>query len=593
LKTNPLALLNDSEYIQEKMFLTILGGANYKIIKGLSIDFQAATDRLFEKDKQYNGTLATRSVADATVTNTKSKTFQTTTQLSYNNTFGKHDINAVAAFETQRYTSSGNSTQSTGLKFPSLKYNNLSQATTINATSDYSQWTLLSYIARLNYSYSGKYLASISVRRDGSSKFASGNKYSVFPAGALAWVVSKEKFMENVSFINNLKIRVSWGETGSQAISPYATKYFFNSITYPFSMGTSTSGIMAGNPANTNLKWETTEQKDIGLDAGFFNDRLTFEADYYVKDTRDLLLNKNVPNYLGGGTITSNIGKIQNKGLDLTITGRIIEKKDLSLESSVNFSILKNKVKDLGDEEIVYVATNLTGINDGAYDLVYKVGEPLGTLYGLHYLGPWQKGEEEEAAKYNCVPGDARYEDLDGNYIYDSDDYQIIGYGMPKYTLGWNTNLRWRKFGVNIFFQGTFKMDKLNYNRCINMMASRDVRGARFSEVKERYIPGVNEDAWLPAWSSTSTWYPVSSLWLEDASYLRLKNLSLSYDFSIRKIADFTVSVNATNLFTITNYKGIDPEASNVGSDSDVYQGLDYGAYPNSRSITFGLNIRF
>lgn len=593
LKTSPLALLYDAENIQEKTFLTILGGAKYEIFDGLSLDFQAATDRLFERDKIYNGTLANRSVAGASLTDTKGKTLQTTTQLSYNNTFGKHEINAVAAFETQEYNALGHSTTSTGLKFPSLKYNNLAQATTINASSDYTNWTLSSYIARLNYSYGGRYLASVSVRRDGSSKFAKGNKYSTFPAAAVAWAISKEKFMENVPFVSNLKIRFSWGATGSQAISPYATQYFFNSTTYPFSMGTSTSGIIAGNPANKDLKWETTVQKDIGLDAGFFDDRLTLEADYYMKDTKDLLLNKNVPDYLGGGTITSNIGKIRNSGFDFTLTGRIIEKTDMFLESSVNFSFLKNKVKDLGEEDIVYVATNLTGINDGAYDLIYKVGEPLGTLFGLHYLGPWQKGQETEAAKYGCVPGDARYEDLNGDHIYDSSDYKIIGYGMPKYTLGWNTNFRWKKIGVNMFFQGVIKMDKLNYNRCVNMMATRDVRGARFAEVKERYIPGVQEDAWLPAWNASSIWYPVSSLWLEDASYLRLKNLSISYDFSIKKIADFSVSLNVTNLFTISGYKGIDPEASNVGSSSDVYQGLDYGAYPNSRSLTLGLNIRF
>lgn len=145
-----------------------------------------------------------------------------------------------------------------------------------------------------------------------------------------------------------------------------------------------------------------------------------------------------------------------------------------------------------------------------------------------------------------------------------------------------------------MFFQGVFGIDKLNYNRCIYMSASRDVRGAVFSEVLDRYIPGVNENATLPAWSSSSTWYPVSSLWLENGSYLRLKNLSIAYDFSIRRVADFTVSFNTTNLFTITKYKGIDPEASNVGGgSSDIMQGLDYGAYPNAKSFTLGLNIRF
>ncbi|MCI2082953.1 MAG: TonB-dependent receptor [Bacteroidales bacterium] len=593
LKANPLALIYDAESIAEKTFITMLGGLNYKIMDGFSIDLQAASDQQFLKDKSWSGTYASRGTPSAGLTDSKARTIQTTSQISYDKTFGNHSINAVAAVETQSYTYSSHQSTSTGLVFPSLKYDNLSQATSKETASDYSMWTLLSYIARVNYSYADKYLASVSIRRDGSSKFSDDNKFSTFPAAAVAWNLGKEEFMKNVTVISNLKIRASWGFTGSQAISPYATKYLFDGTTYPFSMGTSTSGIIAGDPANTDLKWETTEQKDIGFDIGLFDGRISLEADYYVKDTKDLLLDKNVPAYLGGSSITSNIGKMRNNGFDFTLTGKIIEKKDISLESSVNFSILKNKVVDLGGNETVYVSTNLTGINDGAYDLIYRVGQPLGTLFGLKYLGPWQADEADLAAEYGCVPGDARYEDRDGNKIYDSSDYQIIGYAMPKYTLGWNTSFNWKNFSFNMFLQGVFGTDKLNYNRCINMMASRDVRGARFTEILERYIPGVQEDTYLPSWSTTSKWYPVSSLWLEDASFLRMKNLSVAYDFSVPDLADFTVSLNATNLFTITKYKGIDPEASNVGSDSDVTQGLDYGAYPNSRSFTIGLNVKF
>lgn len=596
LKSNPLALMNDSETVTEKTFVTVLAGANYQIIPGLSIDFQAAMDQLFNTNKSWTGKDAAGSsgTSSASVYNSKGRTVQTTSQISYVKDIKKHSINAVAAFETQSYKSSSSTARATDLTFPELKYNNLSQATTFTTASDYSMWSLVSLLGRVNWSYDGRYLASLSVRYDGSSKFAKGNRFSTFPAAAFAWNIKKESFMQNVDLVSALKFRVSWGMTGSQAISPYATKSSFGSSSYSFNMDSAKYGISISDPANPDLKWETTEQKNIGIDLGLFNDRLTLEADYYIKDTRDLLLNKSVAAYQGGGSIVSNIGKIRNNGLDLTLTGKIIESRDISLESSVNWSILKNEVLDLGKDETVYVASNLTGINDGAYDFIYRVGEPLGTIYGLKYLGPWQSDEADLAAKYGCVPGDARYEDLDGNGIYDSSDYQIIGHGMPKHTLGWNTTFRYKKLSVNMFFQGVFGIDKLNYNRCIYMSASRDVRGAVFSEVLDRYIPGVNENATLPAWSSSSTWYPVSSLWLENGSYLRLKNLSIAYDFSIRRVADFTVSFNTTNLFTITKYKGIDPEASNVGGgSSDIMQGLDYGAYPNAKSFTLGLNIRF
>lgn len=596
LKANPLALLYDSENITEKTYLTLLGGFNYMIIPGLSLDFQAALDQIYQKNKSWTGVYAamSESGSNASIMNADASTIQTTTQLSYMKDFGKHSINAVAAFETQAYNYESSKATSVGLVFPELKYDNLSQADSFETESSYSMWRLVSYLARVNYSYDGRYMASLSVRHDGSSKFRKGNQFSTFPAAALAWNISKENFMEGASAVSNLKLRASWGMTGSQAISPYATRSAYGDINYPFDMGGVTSGIIVSNPANPDLRWETTEQANVGIDLGLFNNRLTAEADFYVKNTRDLLLNQDVPAYQGGGTIVSNVGKIRNTGFDFSLTGKIVEKSDISLESSLNFSIIKNEVVDLGDKDIVYVATNLTGINDGAYDFVYQVGQPLGTIFGLKYLGPWQSDEADLAAKYGSVPGDARYEDKDGNYVYDSSDYQIIGYGMPKYTLGWNTNFRYKNFSVNMFFQGAFGGDKLNYNRCIYMSASRDVRGATFREVLDRYIPGKNEDAYLPAWSPTSTWYPVSSIWLEDGSYLRLKNLSFAYDFSVKNVADFTVSLNATNLFTITRYKGIDPEASNVGGGtSDVMQGLDFGAYPNAMTFTLGVNIRF
>lgn len=596
LKSNPLAILFDSEHINKKTYLTLLAGANYEILKGMSINFQAAYDQMFSRNNSWNGQDAASSASDANAnkSNNEATTVQTTSQISYLREFGKHSINAIAAFETQSFYFRSTWANALGLIFPQLKYDNLSQATTFQNSSSYSMWSLVSGLARVNYGFDERYLVSLSVRHDGSSKFSSANKFSTFPAAAFAWNAKNESFMNDVDAISTLKLRTSWGLTGSQAINPYATRSPFSGTEYPFSMGTSSSGIQTSNPANRDLKWETTEQFNVGFDFGMFDNRLLLEADYYFKTTTNLLLNKRVPSYQGGGFIVSNVGSIRNTGFDFSLISKIIEKRELSLESTFNFSVLRNKVLDLGDEEVVYICTNVTGISDGAYDFIYKVGEPLGTMYGLKYLGPWQRGESAEAAKYNGIPGDARYEDVDGNNIYDSNDYQIIGHSMPKCTLGWNTNFRYKNLSMNMFFQGMFGLQKMNYNRCINMMAARDVRGATFSEVKDRYIPGVNEDAYLPAWSPSSTWFPVSSLWMENGSYLRLKNLSPAYDFHVEKVGGFTVSLNATNFFTITDYKGIDPEASNEGGgSSDLRQGSDYGAYPNSRTVTLGLNICF
>lgn len=594
IKTNPLSIIYDTENIRSRTFVNVMGGARYEIIPGLSADFQAAADLGFYNNKTWSGNYASNNQPSASKTSNQAVTLQTTTQLSYDRTFGIHHINAVAAVETQKYTWENLTGSASNLKFSDLKYDNLAQSATNTASSDFSGWQLLSYLGRINYTLMDKYLFSVSVRRDGSSKFAKDNRFSTFPAGAIAWNAGNEDVIKNLNVFDKLKIRFSWGLTGSQAINPYATLSAYNTgAYYSFSTGIRTNGIQMGSPGNTDLKWETTEQKDFGVEMGFFDNRLSFEFDYFNKHTRDLLLNKSVPYYAGGGSIVSNVGDIENKGVELNVTARIISTKDWGWESTFNFSSVKNKVTNLGDETRIFDTTDVIGLN-GQPAFVYEVGQSLGSLWGLKYLGPWQKDEAEEAAKFGCVPGDAHYEDLDGNYSIDGSDYQIIGCGMPKYSVGWNNTVTYRNFTLNAFFQGSFGADKLNFTRGMHLMGDRDARQATLAEIKERYIPGVNENAWLPAWSTSSKWEPQSTMFLENANYLRLKNISISYDFKVRKLADFRVSLSATNLFTITSYKGIDPEASNVGgSGSDIQQGIDYGSYPNSKTYTVGLNITF
>lgn len=595
IKTNPLSMLYDTENIRERTFVNVMGGMRYEFIPGLSADFQAAADLAFFDNKNWSGEYASNHQPSASKSSSKSRTIQTTTQLSYDKTLAKiHHINAVVALETQKYNWESLSGNASNLKFADLKYDNLAQAGSVSAGSDYSMWALLSYLGRINYTLMDRYLFSISVRRDGSSKFAEGNKFSTFPAGAIAWNLANEDFIKDLNIFSKLKIRASWGLTGSQAISPYATLSTYDTgIYYAFVTGGRTNGIQMGNPGNAKLKWETTEQKDLGFEVGFLDNRLSVEFDYFIKDTRDLLLNQSVAYYQGGGSMTANVGNIQNKGIELSVNAEIIANKNWNWKSNLNFASVRNKVTSLGNEKAIYSNTNISGWN-GQAEFIYKVGEPLGTFWGLKYLGPWQKDQAAEAAKYGCVPGDARYEDLDNNFSIDGSDYKMIGCGMPKYTLGWNNTVTYKNFTLNAFFQGVFGVEKLNYTRCMHLVGARDARQATLADAMDRYIPGVQENAWIPAWSPTSKWEPQSTLFLENASYLRLKNISLSYNFKVKKLADFRVSVNATNLFTITGYKGIDPEASNVGGGgSDITQGIDYGAYPNSKTFTLGLDITF
>lgn len=592
IKTNPLALIYDKENIYNKTFINTLGGVRYEIIPGLSADFQSSADLNFYEAKTWSGNYATNYSPTASKTQNKTVNIQTTSQLSYNKTFNDvHKLDAVVAFETQARTWEQLYGYASDLVFPELKYDNLAQASSNKTTTDYSKWSLLSYLARVNYSYNSKYLASISVRRDGSSKFADGKKYGTFPAAALAWNIANEDFIKNLDIFSKLKLRLSWGFTGSQSVDPYTTLSGYNtSIYYAYNTSSVTNGIQIDDPGNSDLTWETTEQKDIGLEFGFLDGRLNFEIDYYRKNTRDLLLEQSVAYYQGGGSLVSNVGEIANNGVEVTVSADVFKKKDFSWNTNFNFSYAKNTVIDLGDETQIFSSNNYSGLN-GQPEFVYQVGETLGSFWGYNYLGPWQADEAEEAAKYGCVPGDARYEDLDGNYVIDGSDCQIIGDGMPDVTIGWNNTITYKKFTLNAFFQGVFGVQKLNYTNCLHTAIMGDSRYATLELAKERYIPGVQEDTFYPSWSTSSVWQPQSTMFLEDASYIRLKNLSLCYDLTVKKVGDIRLSLNATNLFTITGYSGVDPESSNVSND--IEQGIDYGSYPNSKTITFGIDITF
>jgi TonB-linked SusC/RagA family outer membrane protein len=592
--SNPLADIYDREKINEGLLANLLGGVNYEIIDGLAIDFQAAANVAVSTNKTYAGSFIANDNPEAGLSNSKTVGIQTTTQLSYKKTFSDiHRINAVAVVETSESTYESSNMSARGLKFPHLKYYNLAQNESYSIGTGYSKESLLSYVGRINYSLMDKYLLTLSVRRDGSSKFAGKNKYSTFPSAAIAWNVKNESFMENIDWLNRLKIRASYGLTGSQAIGAYATQSGYDNTEYTFTTGNKASGIQLRAPGNPELKWETTVQKDIGLEASFLKGRLNVEFDWYVKDTRDLLLAKRIPNYVGGGSITSNIGEVRNTGWDLSVSVIPISTENIQWESSFNISDVKNEVIDLGDETRIFINTNITGTG-GFAPFVYAVGESLGSFWGLKYLGTWKKGEETEAAKYGNVPGDSRYLDIDNNYVIDGNDCTIVGKGFPKTTLGWNNTINIKKFTINAFFQGIIGLDKMDYTRAVNLGRSSLVSYSKFAEINERYIPGQQEGTYLPNFfSATNSFYYQSSLFLEDASYFRLKNLSVGYNFDIKNVK-MKVSVSATNLFTLTRYKGVDPEVSSYGADgSDTQQSTDYSTYPNAKSYILGINITF
>ena len=593
---NPLDYLYDQSIDANRSGLNINGGLNYKLpIKGLSLDLQYAVNFVNEQNLNLNGKRLSNNNPTASRQSFELLTLQNTNNLNYDLKVGDHSINAVAVLETQQFTNRNFTASAAGLRFPQLGYDNIGGNTAATVGSGYQKWTLLSLLGRVNYGYKDRYLVTAAVRRDGSSKFGPASRYSVFPSVAVGWRLSEEEFIKKLAVFSNLKLRGSWGMTGSQAINPYATLSTYSTIVSAFNNSAATAGVILGNPGNPDLKWETTKQVDVGLEMEFLNGRVRIEADYFRKNTTDLLLNVAIPSYAGGGTQARNVGEIENTGFEFSIGGTPLATGNFRWETNLNFSTLQNKVINLGGLPRLGQGTGVGAGMSTTNEFMLMPGEPLGSYWGLNYLGTWKANEADQAAKQGRVPGDPHYQDLNGDNAITTDDFQIIGRAFPKATGGWNNTVTYKGLTLNVFFTGVFGVDKLNYTRAAALSGSGDARQFILSEIRDYYRPG-NETSDVPAFTKTYQPFTQSSRFLEDGSFVRLKNVSLSYTVPtgfINNKANIRVFASATNLLTITNYKGPDPESARVGSGTDTAIGIDYGSYPNAKQYTLGINLGF
>jgi TonB-linked SusC/RagA family outer membrane protein len=597
---NPVALAQESDNRTNSTNMNLISGLRYQFIPDLSLDVQAGLNYANVQTLGYSGPDITSNVPTASRSSSENVLWQNTDNLTYKHVFNHdHSLEITAVYETQKFTSTGFNVGVSDLTFPAQTYNNLALSATSNVGSGYSEWALLSYLGRINYAYKDKYLVSASVRRDGSSKFQGDNKFSTFPSAALGWRVSEESFMKDQNIFHNLKLRASWGLTGNQGINPYGTLSAYvtdlDDAGSVFSAGGPiTSGIILGNPGNPDLKWETTDQKNGGIDMDFLGGLLSVTADYFVKNTRNLLLSEPIPGYLGGYSIVSNIGKMSNKGWEFSVNVNAFTGKNFSWSSAANISFLQNKLVSLGaGKQFIEIDP-----------FILQPGSPIGTFYGYKYEGTWKPKEAAEAAKYGAQPGDAKYYDKNNDGVINTDDYTEIGHSLPRASLGWSNTFTYKNFSLNVFFEGLLGVDKLNYSYAFGMLGGTDAREILFSDIKYRYIPGVNETSDIPAFSNyAGNSYNQSSRFVESAAFIRLKNLSASYTFPRKMFNDALsakVFVMATNLLTFSHYKGIDPESNSSapegninGYEADTQTGVDQGAYPNSVMWTFGINLHF
>lgn len=594
---NPLAEVYDRLGRTNDYSINIAGGLSYNIIAPLTLSVQYGVNF---NDGQYKsfGTeyVSPQSYATRSFGNTLN--LQNINTLTYKKIFNEvHNVEITAVAEFQQDKWEGFNAGVQNLIYPDFMWNNLGLATSTGIGSGTNKSSLFSLFGRLNYSYKDKYLLSGTIRRDGSSKFRGDNKFSYFPSVSAGWAVTKENFMESQNIFNELKLRASWGLTGNQAVGPYSTMATYASTNMTYNNGGYVPGIMIDMAENPNLKWETTEQKDIGLDVQLKHLGIFVNADYFIKDTRDLLLYSGLPNYVGGGGIMLNIGNIRNSGWEITLGATPVSTKNFSWTTSINGSRIKNKVIKLskGGHDDWSMGSGVTW-DWSLPDFKLKSGESMGAINGLVYLGTWKPGEKAEAAAYGAQPGDSKYLDVNGDHIIGTDDFQIIGNGFPTFTGGWNNTLNFRGIELNIFLQGMFGFDKMNYIYAMAASAKGDFREPTLAEVKNRYIPGVNETSDIPAFSATNQNFTQTSRFISKGDFVRIKNVSLSYTIpksSIKNIASVKLFAGVTNLYTFTKYSGLDPESSNTGSGSDVYQSFDYGSYPIPRTFTGGITFTF
>ena len=580
---NPIETLykTSDKLIVDRFLGNVLG--EYTIANGFTYSVRLAMDNLNQHNDIYvkKGSFIYPSPG-ATVKENKGTNYVIEHLLSFKKAFGQnHRLNATAGYTWQENNNIFFQQSGSGFQFDDFGTYNLGAASITNSNQSYKNVsTLLSYLGRVNYIFNDKYIFTLTGRADGSSRFGDNNKWGFFPSGALAWRVSNENFMKPIRFINDLKLRTSYGMTGNQEIGLYNSISRFSAV----------QGVM-GNPlvayvgyvptslANPNLKWEINKQFDFGLDLAVLNNKFTLTADYYQKRTDDLLANLPIPGSSGFSSILINSGSIENKGVELAINASVIEKNNLKWNIGGNISKNETQVLKLAVATKQFFTANIPSPLDRPVNII-REGEVLSAFWGYKEDGLNEKG-------------DIKYKDINGDGKIDGNDQTILGSPFPNLIYGFNSNMNYKGFTLTVFLQGVAGVKVFNSNDF--MIANSMTRiSNQLNEVNDRWtLQNPNPNAKYPRASTTQML--VSDRFVQDADYLRLKNILLSYDlpvdkFGLKWMEGAKIYVSAQNILTFTQYHGYDPEVSQTGSNS-LIKGLDRGSYPANKTFTVGLNL--
>ena len=651
---NPIALANAEYRHKTTDVFNVTAALSYNITKNLSFKSTFGYDYNNFIDRQFSDSITPYSVIQGskkpisqldtvtknTITNSNVLTY------SISKFKGRHDFDFLLGEETYDLkteshtqltklypsnTSPDDAFSKLGLGVPFTGYPKVGK----------SRYTSLSFFSRVNYDYMNRYYFSFNVRADGASKFAPGKQWGYFPSGSVAWRVKNEKFMENTKVFSDLKFRAGFGTVGNNRINDYLfLTTFRNDGTYYYGINNqAVTAYYSSGLVNEALQWESTVNRNFGVDMGFFHDRLTLSIDYYDNSSKNLLLNVPIASTYGYSTQLQNIGQTSNRGLEIQLNATVVKNKDFSWTSNYNMSFNKNKVVALGQNQTLFYPAASWGVSGQPTDYIIRIGDPVGSMWGLVNDGFYKvsdfdyntatnvytlkSGVVSDAGIIGTVqPGSVKFKDLNGDGVVDLDkDRQIIGNPTPKFTGGWNNQFTYKNWDASVFVNFSYGNDIYNANKVeftngytansnlLGIMANRwkvvTATGQTAQWINSTgQVVGIAPDQLTALNANATIWQPIKSAgafypssWaIEDGSFLRINNITIGYSIPSAKLAKTKISklrfyFTANNIAVITGYSGYDPEVS--VRNSPLTPGLDYSAYPKSRSYIFGINASF
>ena len=604
-------------------YLNANAGLTWEIIDGLRLKITGGYTMNKRRREEFNGTQtytgyagspSGKGINGAIYWNDKVTWLNENTLTWTKNIRRRHHLQLLGGFTMQGETFDYKGTAATQMTTEALGLNGLHTGNYQTVKPWQYDWTMMSGLFRLNYNYKYKYYLTASFRADGSSKFPSGNRWGYFPSAGLSWNFNREDWLKDASWLSNGKLRASWGLTGNnRTTTPY--DYYSqistlpgdsNSYDYVFN-GQIVSGYFPSNMSNDKLKWETTEQWNIGLDLSFFDSRLKLTADWYLKNTRDLLLQATIPASSGYTSAMMNIGSMRNQGVELTLDATLIQKRNFAWSVNFNMAMNRNKVTALTNDQYSLLSkVSWDQKFNGQYPYITQVGKPSGLMYGFIYEGTYKYDDFNSGTdlkdgvpyltsvgKSSVRPGDPKYRDINEDGVIDDNDRTVIGCGQPLSTGGFGTTFNFYGFDLNLFFSWSYGNNILNANR-LYFENGNVINTNQWATYKYRWTES-NPESDIPRVQANGV-YLYSSRVVEDGSFLRLRNVSVGYTIprkALRKIKFDTmrVYVSADNVFTLTKYSGPDPEVST--RNSVLTPGFDWSAYPRAFGITGGVSFTF